>query len=236
MLKAVCVTLVAAAFVVSIGQPPTSAQEGSAPAKAAPIEKVGTNQYRLGKVRVDAGKLEVSVSGKVNPNVMTLEFIANTKDGWRAYESAVSLDTDAITYNAALLLIGLDGKRVKGTPQFHFDRTTVSGDAVTVTVECPGGECMRMPAERLMFDKQKNETVSGGKWIYTGSSLLPDGRYLADVGAVLIGFVHDPATIIEYSSGAGLGNYGSIVLNPNLGLSEGTAITLTVKAANQPTR
>src|SRR5689334_12533908 len=231
MFKAACVTLAAAVWVVAIVEPAMSAQEGTTPAKAAPIEKVGTNQYRLGKVRVDAGKLEVSVSGKVNPNVMTLEFIANTKDGWRAYESAVSLDTDAITYNAALLLIGLDGKRVKGTPQFHFDPTAVSGDTVSVTVECPGGECTRMPAERLMFDKQKKETVSGGKWIYTGSSLLPDGRYLADVGAVLIGFVHDPATIIEYSSGAGIGNYGQIVMNPNLGLSEGTAITLTVKAA-----
>ena len=110
------------------------------------------------------------------------------------------------------------------------------GDVVTVTVECPGGECMRMPAERLMFDKVKKEPVSGGQWIYTGSSFLPDGRFMADTGAVLIGFVHDPATVIEYSAGAGLGNYGQIVINPNLGIPEGTAITLTVKAVNQASR
>lgn len=236
MFKATCVTFAAAALAVVMIERPIAGQEATLPTKAAPIEKISANQYRLGKVRVDTAKSEVSVSGKLNPSVTTLEFIANTKDGWRAYESALSLDTDAITYNAALLLIGLDGKHVKGTPQFHFDPTTLSGDVVTVTVECPGGECARMPAERLMYDKQKKETVSGGKWIYTGSSLLPDGRYLADVGAVLIGFVHDPATIIEYSAGAGLGNYGSIVVNPTLGLPEGTAITLTVKATTQPSR
>jgi hypothetical protein len=215
---------------------PMAAGQINSPTKPAPIEKVGANQYRLGKVRVDTAKSEVSVSGKTNPSVMTLEFIANTKDGWRAYESAVSLDTDAITFNAALLLIGLDGSRVKGVPKFHFDPTALSGDVVTISLECPGGECQRMPAERLMFDREKKEAVSGGKWIYTGSSFVPDGRFAADIGAVLIGFVHDPATVIEYSSGAGLGNYGQIVVNPNLGIPEGTAITLTVKAAGQPSR
>ena len=205
-------------------------------AKPAAVEKLGPNLFRLGSVRVDTANREVSVSGKVNPDVMTLEFIANTRDGWRAYESAVSLDTDAITFNAALVLIGLDGSHAKGVPQQHFDRTALSGDVVTVTIECPKGECERMPAERLMFDRDKKQTVSGGRWIYTGSSFQPDGRFTADIGAVLIGFVHDPATVIEYSVGAGLGNYGGIVLNPNLGVAPGTAITLTVKAPSQPSR
>ena len=171
------------------------------------------------------------MSGTVNPNVTTLEFVANTRDGWRAYESAVSLDTDAITFNAALILIGLDGAHATGVPKTHFDPALLAGDVVTISLECPKGECERMPAERIMFDRLKKETVAGGKWIYTGSGFLPDGHYLADIGAVLIGFVHDPATVIEYSTGAGLGNYGQIVLNPNLGLAPGTSITMTVKAA-----
>lgn len=236
MQRVTCMTFAAAALAVMMIEQPMAGQEAKPAPKAAPIEKIGANQYRLGKVRVDTVKFEVSVSGKMNPSVMTLEFVANTKDGWRAYESALSLDTDAITFNAALLLIGLDGSHVKGTPKFHFDPTALAGDVVTISVECPGGECARMPAERLMFDRQKKEPVSGGKWIYTGSSFLPDGQYLADTGAVLIGFVHDPATVIEYSAGAGLGNYGQIVVNPNLGIPEGTAITLTVKAAGPASR
>jgi hypothetical protein len=187
-------------------------------------------------VHVDTATREVSVTGKVNPDVTTLEFVANTQDLNRAYESAVTLDTNAITYNAALVLIGLDGSHAKGVPQFHFDKTPVVGDVVTVFLECPKGECQRMPAERLMYDRTRKESISGGKWVYTGSSFLPEGRYFADVGGVLIGFVHDPATIIEYSVGAGLGRYGDIIVNPELGLAPGTAITVTVKAATQPAR
>jgi hypothetical protein len=235
MLEAICVRFFLAILAI-IG--PEQGPAGQGPngeiTRPAPIEKLGTNLFRLGKVRVDTANREVSVSGRVNPNVRTLEFVANTLDGWRAYESAVTLDTNAITFNAALLLIGLDGAHARGLPKFHFDPAALQGDVVTISLECPGGECERMPAERVMFDQLKKEPVGGGKWIYTGSSFLPTGHYLADVDAVLIGFVHDPATMIEYSVGAGLGNYGQIVTNPNIGLAPGTAITLTVKASGPP--
>jgi hypothetical protein len=230
---------VALAVLLIVGVEKASAgQDPNGPiTKPAALEKLGPSLYRLGKVRVDTTKREVSVSGKINGNVSALEFVANTLNGWRAYESAVTLDTDAITFNAALLLIGLDGTHVKNVPKFHFDPTALAGDVVAVTLTCPGGECERMPAERLMFDRGRKEAVSGGKWIYTGSGFLPDGHYLADIGAVLIGFVHDPDTIIEYSVGAGLGNYGGIVPNPNLGLAPGTNIELTVKAVtSEPVR
>jgi hypothetical protein len=238
MKPATCVRFAIAAFTTLLAQRAIVGQVANSPGgpitKAAAIEKLGPNLYRLGSVRVDTANREVSVSGKINPNVSTLEFVANTRDGWRAYESAVSVDTDAITFNAALVLIGLDGAHAKGVPKFHFDPAALVGDVVTISLECPGGECQRMPAERVMFDQSKKEPVTGGRWIYTGSSFLPDGHYLADMGAVVIGFVHDPATVIEYSVGAGLGKYGQIVVNPNLGLAADTAITLTVKAASAP--
>jgi len=202
--------------------------------KAAAVERVGSGLYRLGKVRVDTTNREVSVPGRINANVTTLEFVANTLNGWRAYESAVTLDTNAITLNAALLLLGLDNTHVKRQSKFHFDPAPIEGDVVTVSLECPGRECERMPAERLMFDQVKKETVAGGKWIYTGSTFLPTGQYLADADDVVVGFVHDPATIIEYSIGAGLGAYGQIVLNPNIGLAPGTAVLVTIKAPKPP--
>ena len=231
------VGLVALAIVMAAqGSAAQGLQDAPPGAKPAAIEKLGPTQYRLGQVHVDTASREVSVTGKVNPEVQALEFVANTRDGWRAYESALSLDTDAITFNAALVLIGLDGSHATGVPKAHFDRTAVAGDVVTITLECPGGECQRMPAERVMYDREKKEAISGGKWVYTGSSFTSENRYLADIGAVLIGFVHDPATVIEYSVGAGLGRYGQITTNPTLGLAPGVVIKVTVKPATAPSR
>ena len=87
-----------------------------------------------------------------------------------------------------------------------------------------------MRPERLLFDRGRNTTIPDGTWVYTGSDFLPDGRFIADLDGVLIGFVHDPSTVIEYVASAGIGSYGSIVIDPNLGLTPGTPIKLTIRA------
>lgn len=209
------------------GQKPA---EGTPPQPQAKVERLGPNLVRLGSINVNTATKELMVAGTVNPDVRTLEFIANARDGVKAYETAVTLDTDAITFNAALLLIGLDRSRSKNIPTAHFDKATPIGDTVEIFIECPKKECQRMPAERLMFDQETKTAASNGSWVYTGSSFLADGRYLAQVDGALVGFVHDPASVIEYAAGAGLNKYGSIVFNPNVGLAAGTAVTLTVKA------
>ncbi len=194
------------------------------------VERVGPNQLRVGSIRVDTAAREIAVAGTVNPDVRALEFIANAREGQRAYETAVTLDTDGITFNTALLLIGLDRSRSKNVPTAHFDRAVPAGDTVEISIECPGRECQRFPAERFMYDQDAKTALSNGSWVYTGSTFLPDGRYHAQIDGSLIGFVHDPASVIEYAAGAGLSRYGSIILNPNLGLPSGTAILLKVKA------
>jgi hypothetical protein len=234
-----------AALALTMLMPLTAAAQGggaagqkpadpAAPPSQAKVERLGPNLVRLGGINVNTATKELTVAGTVNPDVRTLEFIANARDGVKAYETAVTLDTDAITFNAALLLLGLDRSRSKNIPTVHFDKATPTGDTVEIFIECPKRECQRMPAERLMYEQESKTAAAGGSWVYTGSSFLPDGRYLAQVDGALVGFVHDPASIIEYAAGAGLNKYGSIVLNPTLGLAAGTAITLTVKAVPRP--
>ena len=203
----------------------------TSPRPPQPIEKLGENLFRFGQIRVDTAKREITVPGKVNP-VTVLEFVANTRGGLKAYESAVALETDAITFNAALLLIGLDKTHAR-LPERHFDPRIPEGDLVEVWIDW-GVEPSRrrVRAEQLLFDRVTNQPMSDGPWVYTGSVFLKDGRYLADSDGVLIGFVHSPAPVIENPRGAGMGNYGSIVLNPNLGLTPDMPITLTVKAVN----
>ena len=54
--------------------------------------------------------------------------------------------------------------------------------------------------------------------------------YLADSSGSLIGFVHDPMTVIEHQLGLGIGAYGSILGNTDILPPVGTRMTLIVAA------
>jgi len=205
------------------------------PTTPASVTKLGPGLFRIGEIKVDTTKREASVPGKVNA-VEILEFVANTQNGLKAYESALTVDTNAVTFNAAMLMIGLDKDHAR-VPTQHFDPEPPKGDRVALWIDWARGEQkIRTPVEQLLFDKQSGQAVPASEWVYTGSVFLENGisaratRYLADIDGVLIGFVHSPAPIIENVTGAGVSRYGSIVLNPNLGLEPNTPVTLTIKA------
>lgn len=212
--------------------PPTAPVEGSPPRPPTtpePVERLGDNLLRIGKVTVDTKERQLTVAGTVN-DVLTLEFIATAEGGFKAYESALSLDTDAITFNLALLLIGLDRKNAT-VPRFHFDPIAPRGDPVDIWVEWDEqGTRRRVPAEEIVYNFEAKKTLAPDSWVYTGSTFIAGSNaYLADLEGTLIGFVHTPAPVIEHS-GTLAGNYGANRLNPALNLKPGTAVTVTVRA------
>lgn len=217
--------LLAALFAFLQSPPPTGPQ--GAP-QGAPVERLGPSLFRVGNIRVDTAKREISVTGHMNADVRVLEFAANARAGLKAYETAMTLDTDAINFNLALVLIGLDRKNARPA-QRHFDPATVEGDPVAVTVEynTPNGT-ERGPIELLLVDKESGAPVQKGEWVYTGSVLFPDGRYAAEVDGVLIGFAHTPSSIIESVKGIAVGRYGTIAPNPKIPPT--TPITVRVSA------
>jgi len=199
-------------------QPPQTASTPPA------VERLGKDLFRIGKTRVNTATREVTVAGTVNP-VTTLEFLANPPRGMKAYESALTLDVDGVTFNTALVLVGLERTHTRMLPNRQLD-----GDRVELWVELPGSPPKRMRAERLIFDRATNAEAPESTWVYTGSMFLENGRYLADSDGVLIGFVHTRSAVIDRPETLGVGRYGSVVLNPNIGLQPGMAISLTVKA------
>lgn len=209
---------------------PAVGAEGDRPTPAEPvIERLANDQVRVDRITVDVKKREVSVAGVVN-DVTVLEFVANTRGGAKAYESALELDTSAAAFNLALLLIGLDKSRAV-VPRAHFDPRPPEGDPVEIWVEWQDqGRPRKVRAEELVYNSQRQETLRAGPWVYTGSAFTRHGYYLAEVQGVLIGFVHTPAPIIENPLPDAVGNYGHFRLNPNLGLRPRTAVKLTVRA------
>ena len=203
------------------------------PVAPAAVEKLGPNLLRIGNVRVDLARKEVSVAGTIN-DVPVLEFIANTKGGFKNYESAVEAETNAIDFNLGLILIGLDPERAV-VPRFHFDPIPPEGDPVEVWVKwSENGRERRVPAEELVYDSGSKQTLPKAAWVYTGSRFLPNSTaFVADQDGVLIGFVHTPAPLIENANTVP-GPYGAIQLNPGLNLAPGTPVTLTVRALPVP--
>ena len=206
-----------------------AAAQQPAPAPDPTVEKLGDNLLRVGTIQVDLAKHQISLAGVVN-NVATLEFVANSKGGRKAYESALELDAGAVVFNLALILIGLD--KANAVPaRRHFDPRPPEGDPVEIWVEWQDvSGARKVRAEDLIYSVQTKDTLPHGPWVYTGSVFLRNGRYLAEVDGTLIGFVHTPAPIIENPLPHGVGRYGSFRLNPNLTLKPGMPVRVTVTA------
>jgi hypothetical protein len=211
-------------------QPPVYNPPTTMPAPA-PVEKTGDNTYRIGEMQLDTRKKELVVPGSVN-DVAVLEFVANTLGGFKAYESALTLNTNAVSFNAALLVLGVDPAHSRA-PEMQFDPKPPQGDPVELTVSWTDGRrTRRVPVEELIYDQRTKKTLKEGPWVYTGSTLYKTESgpmFMAETDGVLIGFMHGPQAVIDNPRDDARNGFGMIVLNPNLGLKPGTAITLTVK-------
>jgi hypothetical protein len=197
------------------------------------VVKTGPTTFRIGPLMVDTAKREVIATGSIN-DVTVLEFVANTRNGLKAYESAMTIDVDAVTFNTALLLIGLDPARAR-VPAHHFDPKPPEGDPVDMFVEWTAGNQQKSArVEDLLFDVRTKTTMPAGPWTYTGSTFVDMGNgqktFLSESDGVLIGFVHSPAPLIENPRDGAVNAYGSLVLNPNLGLKAAMPIKLIVRA------
>jgi hypothetical protein len=211
-------------------QPPRGPFEGPAPAPS-PIERVGQNAVRIGGILVDTAKKEFAVDGVVN-DVPLLEFLANTKGGWKAYESAFEVETNAVNFNVACLLIGLDPAGAVLSRR-QFDPEPPQGNPVELFVEWDDtGRRRRIRAEEVIYNRVTKQTLTEGPWVYTGSVFHAGNTYQAEIEGVLIGFMHNTAPIIE-SPRALVGRYGDSAINPALNWKPGTKITLIVRALPQ---
>jgi hypothetical protein len=194
-----------------------------------PVQKVRDGVFRMGLIEIDTLKREVRVNATVNKDVSTLEFVANKAGGVKAYESALTIEANATTFNAALLLLGLDPSHAR-VPTMHFDKVAPKGDPVDVWVEwTAAGVQKRVRIEQFLYDQRTKTTMSEGPWVYTGSTFM-NGQFLAEMDGVLIGFVHSPSPVIENPRSGAVDAYGAIILNPKLGIPGGTNVTLVVRA------
>ena len=216
------------AFFLLGGLPADSVADEEEVSTAAPlIEDLGNERYRIGTITVDKTARTFSLSGKILHLSEPLEYLAVRTGGDKGYESLLELETSAVEFQLACILVGLDDeKNVK--PRFQYDELEVEGQAVEITIswEADGVRKTTSAANAMIAG---DEPVLDDGWIYVGSQPSPeDGSLLAEVSGTLIGFVHDPFSIIEHRNGVTAGSYGMITGNVELLPPEGSSITLTV--------
>ncbi len=192
------------------------------------IVKLGDDRFKIGNILVDKSARSFEVPGKFLRTEPPIEFLAVAKKGQRGYESLLEFDANVYEFNLACILIGLDTH--KGLPpKSHFDPTPVLGDAVDISLswEVNGKKYEHLASDFFLVNDQK---LKSGNWVYTGSTFLPGGGYLADeAGGTLVGFVHDPASIIEHGQGFGRQSYGDLKLNQQLMPAIDTPLKATFK-------
>ena len=192
------------------------------------IVKLGDNRFKIGNILVDKTDRSFQVPGKFLRTEPPIEFLAVAKSGRRGYESLLEFDVNVYEFNLACILIGLDTH--KGLPpKGHFDPTPIVGDAVEIGLhwEVNGKQYDHLASDFFLVN---NQTLKRADWVYTGSTFVPNGGYLAEIaGGTLVGFVHDPASIIEHGLGFGPQSYGGLKLNNALMPVADTPLKATFK-------
>ncbi len=202
------------------------AQENTGP-KMSAIVDLGEQRFQIGEIIVDRNTQEFSVPGKILHLSVALEYLAVSTGGMKDYESLLELTTSPRDFNLACILIGFDDKEsVK--PRYQFDELEVKGPPVLMTLSWQeDGEPRSVSAAHAMLAGE--EIFDDDSWVYIGSLTSENGQeFMAERGGTLIGFVHDPYSIIDHKTGGGIGAYGLITGNKTLLPAEGTAIRLTV--------
>ncbi len=215
------VALLAAALwsVMAVGQ-------GQAPL-APTFERLDDGRLRVGPILVDQARGALVVPGEIIRHASPLEYLAVTRGGIKAYESLLELDANAYEFNLACILLGLDAARAR-LPRYQFDTEPVTGQRVSLSVSWDAPEGRRSVNAVDMLYNAGQQGVSD-RWIYTGAATSPDGRYQAHEFGTLVGFVHDPAAIIEHAEGLGIGNYGAVGANAANVPPVGTRVELQLR-------
>jgi len=199
------------------------------PPELAQIKNLGGGITQVGNIIVDENKKEVRVPGHLNMLEGPVEFIACTKGGMKSYESVLEMETNAIAFNLSMILLGLDPKKGKASA-YHFDPSPPQGDSVDISIQWNTDKGVKsIMAQELIHNITSGKTLQADRWIYTGSIFLENGRYLAEDAGVLIGFVHEPASIIESHFSGKFPSYGTYVVNKDLLLEVGTEIQMVIR-------
>jgi hypothetical protein len=175
------------------------------------MKALGDDRFQIARIVVDKRAGRFTVPGRVHVTNVPLEYLATAPQGMKAYETLFELDATGSELNLACLLVGLD--RAPNQPAYQpRSQGSLAGPRVTISVAwSEGGKRRQLSAAEALLGSETAVKPQSVEWVYTGApSTRPGGPFAPDVTGTLIGFVHDPNTIIESVVPIGVGAYGSV--------------------------
>lgn len=216
------VHVAAAAFAVVM-----SVHAQSGPSPVGDLKSLGNDRYQAGQIVIDKAARKFTVPGRIILANAPLEYLAGAPGGVKNYETLLELTTTSIEFKLACILIGLEPPSYQA-PHEQLSHSRLPGQRVALRLEWQDGDKRRaMPAAEAVLSPNVAAKAGSVEWVYTGRVMAEATQGYTDRGT-LIGFVHDPNTIIESVETIGVGAYGSIRGNPALP-PVGTPIELVVE-------
>jgi len=203
---------------------------GQAPApRIGELKPLGKDRFQIGSIVVDKRARTFAVPGRVHVLGKPLEYLATTKGGWKQYEALLELDATGSEFNLACILVGLE--RPANQAAFErYSRAPLAGQRAALYIAwTEGAKRRKLSAAEALSNPRPGVKAEPIDWVYLGSpESQPGGPFAADVTGTLVGFVHDPTSVIESVGGVGIGAYGSVQGNTALP-PVGSAIELIVE-------
>jgi hypothetical protein len=193
------------------------------------LKPLGEDRFQIGRIVVDKRAGTFTVPGRVQVLGKPLEYLATSPGGRKGYESLLELDATGSELNLACILVGLE-RPPNLAPFARYSRAPLPGQRVAIYIAWSEGTTPRKlsAADALLkpLTGVKTESID---WVYLGSpASKAGGPFAADVTGTLIGFVHDPTSVMESVGGVGIGAYGAVQGNTALP-PVGSAIELIVE-------
>jgi len=211
--------------------PAEAADEGAAAPEY--VKPLGNEKYQVGRIVVDRKRGSFTLPARVHVIDKPLEYLLTTRDGVKEYETLLETDVIGTEFNLACILIGLESAE-KRRAAFQFSLEPLEGPPIEITLSwSSNGREMKSTALQALVDPEQIEHESV-EWVYVGSYQSDGNQFAADLTGTLIGFVHDPNTVIDSRIGLGIGAYGSVNGNEKLLPPVGSPVRLTVTVLPGP--
>jgi hypothetical protein len=184
----------------------------------------------------------VKIPGRINMTQGIIEYLAVMDGRGKLHESVLALDVQPSLLQFALILLALEPGELKpGDPATRRPPALARwGDPVALWVEWDrGGNVERVSADQLVFNRETQKPMEGGRWHFTGSFFHRD-RFLADVTGSIAATWLDFHAMLNASAQAGnpyRGSQAGYEVNTKIVPPLDTPIRLVIEPINPgPTR